>query len=462
MRAPRLALHRRAARRRATAGFSLIELLVVILIVAEVLVAVSLLFDFNDRVTRVQTQAADLQQSMRVAQQEVLRHLRMAGRGNLPHGINPTAVASGSTPPLTGVGIDVRNNVGIDASSPSAEIAVGFGGSPRAVRGTDILIVRGCFEAPLFQVLPGGGSFTPDANGDGDRSDGRITIDNPGPAGICQRLSELGDDAVDRPLLVSSSSDDALFAVARITASSATGDLAADCINSPSSVTLGLDFEQLTNPYLVFSGNVYPPQLVSVGWACLLEEHRFYVREEYAVPGDAGTELAPRLSRARMNPGTEEPLDGLAANLRLDIADNIFDLQIALGFDSDYPSDGSAPGAFEDDADYLGTDDTVFEGTTAAARDADDWLYNSPGDDPAALQWRVHRFPGNSRGVALEYVRLTLLGRADRQDPSYRAPLLELIEDHEYDVAPSNAFNQEHARMYRRRMLQTVVAPRNL
>ena len=26
----------------------------------------------------------------------------------------------------------------------------------------------------------------------------------------------------------------------------------------------------------------------------------------------------------------------------------------------------------------------------------------------------------------------------------------------------SNAFNQEHARMYRRRMLQTVVAPRNL
>ena len=43
-----------------------------------------------------------------------------------------------------------------------------------------------------------------------------------------------------------------------------------------------------------------------------------------------------------------------------------------------------------------------------------------------------------------------------------RAPLLELIEDHDYDVAPSNAFNQEHARMYRRRMLQTVVAPRNL
>ncbi len=462
MRAPRLALHRRAARRRATAGFSLIELLVVILIVAEVLVAVSLLFDFNDRVTRVQTQAADLQQSMRVAQQEVLRHLRMAGRGNLPHGIDPTAAASGTTPPLTGVGIDVRNNVGIDASSPSAEIAAGFGGSPRAVRGTDILIVRGCFEAPLFQVLPGGATFTPDANGDGDLSDGRITIDNPGPAGICQRLSELGDDAVDRPLLVSSSSDDALFAVARITASSATGDLAADCITSPSSVTLQLDFNPLTNPYMVFSGNVYPPQLVSVGWACLLEEHRFYVREEYAVPGDAGTELAPRLSRARMNPGTERPVDGLAENLRLDIADNIFDLQIALGFDSDYPSDGGAPGAFEDDADYLGIDDTVFEGATAAELAADDWLYNSPNDDPTALQWRVHRFPGNSRGVALEYVRLTLLGRADRQDPSYRAPRLELIEDHDYDAAPSSAFNQEHARMYRRRMLQTVVAPRNL
>lgn len=458
MRARPLLPRLRAAGRRRQAGFSLIELLVVMLIVAEVLVAVSLLFDFNDRVTRVQTQISDMQQSMRVGQQEVLRFARMAGRGGLPHGIAPTAVA----PAMTGMGIDLRNNVGLGAAPPSREIAIGFGGTPLAVQGSDILTVRGCFEAPLFQVLPGAATFDPDQNDDGDRSDGQIVISNPSPATICQRLEALGDEAVGRPLLVSSSGDDALFAVARITASAATGDLTADCIDAPSSVTLGLDFEPLTNPYMVFTAGVYPTQLVSVGWACLLEEHRIYVREEFAVPGDQNTELAPILSRAVMDPGTELPLDNLDANLRLDVADNVFDLQIALGFDSDYPSDGSAPGAFDDDGDFLGVDDTVFEGATAAARVTDDWLYNSPDDDPTELQWTLHRFPGNSRGVALEYIRVNVLGRTDRQDPSYRAPLLDLVEDHDYTAAPSNALNDDQARMYRRRLLQTAVAPRNL
>jgi hypothetical protein len=213
----------------------------------------------------------------------------------------------------------------------------------------------------------------------------------------------------------------------------------------------------------VFNVNTYPANLTDVSWACLLEEHRFYVREEWAIPGDDTTVLSPRLTRALMDPGQDLPLDGAVANLSLDLADDILDLQVALGYDSDYPAAGpGTPGAYDDDADFLNNDDVIFEGATTAARRADDWLFNDPNDNPAATQWLRHQFVGNIRPINIEFLRFTTIARTERPDSRYQAPPLAMIEDHDYDTAPANAFNTGEPRMHRRRMLRTVISLRNL
>src|SRR5262249_33472024 len=103
-------------------------------------------------------------------------------------------------------------------------------------------------------------------------------------------------------------------------------------------------------------------QAVQLG---VVEEYRFYVRQEYTIPGNAASEPAPKLSRARLYPGTELPYRADPANLSVDIADNILDLQVALGIDVN--NDGSI---------------------TDAGNGTDEWLYNSVQDDPTAIGWR--------------------------------------------------------------------------
>src|SRR5829696_4169142 len=68
----------------AQAGFTLVELLVTLAITVLLMVAVLATFDFNGRIARVQTNVADMQQSLRISQDDLVRMVRMAGRGNLP------------------------------------------------------------------------------------------------------------------------------------------------------------------------------------------------------------------------------------------------------------------------------------------------------------------------------------------------------------------------------------------
>ncbi len=461
-------LRRTFSRRRPRArGFSLIELLVVMVILGEIFLAVGILLDVNERTTRIQTQVADLQQALRVGQGDIERFVRIAGRGGLPHGIdlNPPL---GSLD-LNAFAVHVRNNVGVGASPASRDAAIGFAGTPLAATGTDILTVRGCFESPLFQIRAG--DFTPDLNGDGNRSDGRVLVRNPGPSDLCQDLTML-TQAVGRALLVVSPLYEPIvdrtapanrsFAVGRISAvNPASGFTNACATATPEQITVSLDFNPLTDPYLrPFNANVYPTRLTNAAWVCLLEENRYYVREEYAIPGVATSELRPRLTRAALDPGRERPLGATAAeqaaNLRLDLADDIVNLQVALAFDSDNQ------GAYEDDINFAGNDDQIVEGTDTASRNTDDWLFNSTGDVVTSNAWRFHTGPPVRTPIRLEYVRVSLLGRAARPDPKFRARNLVRIEDADFSSAPLNAANTENARMFRRRLLQTVIDPRNL
>ncbi|MEO8198558.1 MAG: prepilin-type N-terminal cleavage/methylation domain-containing protein, partial [Thermoanaerobaculia bacterium] len=54
-------------------GFSLIELLIGMVIAIEILVAALTVFDVHNRLARIQLQITDMQQSLRVAQYDMVR-----------------------------------------------------------------------------------------------------------------------------------------------------------------------------------------------------------------------------------------------------------------------------------------------------------------------------------------------------------------------------------------------------
>src|SRR3990172_2039961 len=112
----------RRSRRPSEAGFSLLQLMVALLVLTQILVAVLVLFDSLNRTSRVQTQVADMQQSLRIAQYDVLRLLRMAGRGGLQANLVPTAIA----PALFGTAIDIRENAGAGSPPEQREVAIGW------------------------------------------------------------------------------------------------------------------------------------------------------------------------------------------------------------------------------------------------------------------------------------------------------------------------------------------------
>jgi hypothetical protein len=201
-------------------------------------------------------------------------------------------------------------------------------------------------------------------------------------------------------------------------------------------------------------GDLLPAALTSVAYVGLLEEYRYYIREEWERAGDPTSELAPRLSRARFYANTETAYPPGSSELQVDMADNIIDLQVALGYDS--ANLGSFASDLNDSPDPAvqidsGQDDEVAE---TADGTSDDWLYNAPGETPGVAPWNSVPLP------RLLYVRLSTLARTDRRDPNFSAPLLVRLEDRAFTTV--EPVNQRDARLFRRRALTTVVDLRNV
>lgn len=423
--------------RRREAGFTLVEMLVTVILLSVVLVAALGLFDFNNRLAAVQTDVAEMQQSLRIGQLELVRVARAAGRGGLP------VRAAGTFGLPTGLAVSVTNNVPINTP-------IGAGAPETVLEGTDVLTVRGVFSTPLYQVnngnradfVPGGGPGEPP---------GQIIIRATSPTGIPQDLTPLAEaikgarqdpDAADgdpvpthEALLLASSLQDTIYGVAELLPDQS--QVPGDTDAPDDLVVLAFRYADstLAEEYLDLSGDVFPPQLNregSLGSVGILEEHRYYIREEFDIPGDGTSGLRPKLSRARVFPGTEIPYREDPDNWAIDIADNVFDLQVALGVDTN-------------------GDDTVADN----GDDADEWLLNHPDDNLVDASWN-----GGPYTPPLSYLRVSTLVRSNHRDLKYQAPLQGDVEDRVYDS--SSLLNQPDQRAYRRRALQTLVDLRNL
>jgi hypothetical protein len=328
-------------------------------------------------------------------------------------------------------------------------------GSQPVVTGSDVLIVRGAFSNPVYQVSSGFLTL--------DRVGGTGSIFIPatvptatGIGGIPQHLDALAaakTAGIPEALLLVSPVNDSIYAVVEL-----------DPMNStvaPLGVTVVFKFTGTsgmggirTNNYNALSpGGVFPANLTTVSTISIVEEYRIYVRSVSNNPpgGGASAEdkaaaLTPKLSRARVFPNSDVPwgppspgVDN-TPNLKTDVADDVTDLQVALGFDSALGG-GTMRGHIKS---TLGIVDTADAN--------DDWLFNSAGDIP------INNI-GNWDSAALYYVRLSTLVRTDRPDPKYTAPAVIGIEDNSYT---GSAFNVGKNLMFRRRLLQTVVDVRSL
>jgi type II secretory pathway pseudopilin PulG len=430
------------------AGFTLIEVTVSLIVTVIVLLGVLALFDFSNKLTRVQTNISEMQQSLRVAQSDSVRLIRMAGRGGLPVGDPPDGFA-----------VSVRNNVGKVAGDTTIG---GDAATPEIVHGSDVLTIRGVFSAPIYQINAAAGTATFSLEiTAGKPTGGILHIGGNTPTGIPQDLTAIKDAITNnRPealLLVSAQGADT-WAVVKL-------DSGSDQSN-PADIKVHFTITPEYSKYSSTSGN-FPPTLTSAAFVGILEEYRFYVRRTFEIAGNDKSELSPKLSRARTFPWTQLPwfdkmgdsADIVKQNWQTDIADNIFDLQVALGFDTT----AKDPAAAACSAGTIASDDVNCGIYESANGEDDDWLYNGEATPNPALF-------GSSD---LYYIRLSTLARTDRPDPSYTAPPLVRTEDNVYDtddgkklntlnIVRQDRLNSVFGLQFRRRILRTVIDMRNL
>jgi hypothetical protein len=387
------------------AGYSLLEMVVALALSVAILLGVLALFDVNNRIARGQVNVADMQQSLRIAQSSMVRIVRMAGRGGLP------VFRAGTKELPDGLALAVRNDVEADQKMADED-------SAKIEPGTDVLTVRGVFSTPLYQLDPAGGGNIDGALAAGS---GELVISSLSPTGIPQVFNELVTAVSSgRPeaLLLVGATNDQIQAVVQLTGGTVN--------DTEATLRFSISDATLSKNYLALSpGGAFPNTLTSVAAVGILEEYRYYVRD---------ADPAPRLSRARFYPGTERAYADDASNLHVDIADNVLDLQVALGIDLD--------------GDQVITD----SGDTA-----DEWLFNAEKDLSIKdkSEW-------NNLARPLYYARISTLARTDRPAPDYVSPVIPAIEDRTYEETKIPDSDHKIERSYRRRILQTVIDMRNL
>ena len=442
-------------------GFSLAELLVGMVVTIQVIVGVMLLFDANSRVARVQNSVADMQQAQRVAQHEVVRFVRMAGRGGLPQTAAVTLV----------------NNV-TDANRDITDAP----DSPRAVVGTDILTVRGVFSSPIYQINAADkstychGPDAPDVCPSMAAGQGRIIVPPRSPSLIAQDTSALADAVPGDPLLLTSPISDSIFCVVEIGSVSIDAGTQVATINFFSGAGRTLQSQYLE----LCPDGEFPDNLEAIAFVGLLEEFRYYIREDFigAAAGIQNGQLQPLLSRAQMRANTNQPLGNDPANAAVDIAENILDLQIAFGIDRYDEAGGEPFNAATGRRQLNGVIDEEDDGKPSAQ---DDWLFNLESETTWTEAWRyevpcagdtVNPCPAgvdpevspiNRRRLKLYQIRVNTLARSPDPERTYQSPAIGFIENREYgelDTGPANEVERV-ARLFRRHKLTTVVDLRN-
>ena len=287
---------------RPDSGASLIETLVAFGLTVAVSAAALSLFVLHQRLARAQLEAASLQQAQQAVHREVRRTLRAAGRGGLIHQLPGQA-------PRPELAVEVEKHV-------SAGHAVG---ARTAAEGTDVLVVRGVINGPLYWVDEY--RFDPAARRGWVQVRAQTAY---GSAQSLEMLQEAGDAGDDALLLVSGDAT-GVHAVVPIV------DVAASGRGRNRTLRVEFHAEASRGPFAagylsMSSGGSWPAGYMGrVDRVGVLEEWRFYIS-----PPDPDSLRGSQLAMARLYPGTGIAWRRRSVNLAQVIADDIADLEVAV------------------------------------------------------------------------------------------------------------------------------------
>jgi len=149
-------------------GFTLIEMLVVLALLATVMIGLLQMLDGASSVSKTQSDMAKMTENLRFMVAEIVRNMRMTGTGGLP------LLAPGTGGTLSVTAIDVQDNV----ASGGFTILDSSGRTWRATPGTDVLTIRGVIGGFVYD-LPGSTGIT-GYYGGGD-SDFVVTLNEESP-----------------------------------------------------------------------------------------------------------------------------------------------------------------------------------------------------------------------------------------------------------------------------------------
>ena len=133
---------------RRAAGYTLIEMIVVVLLLSIAMLGILAVFDASARINKSEQDVADAQGAVRYGLYQMTRSIRMAGAGGL---FVTQAVMNHRDPQLSG--ISITNSVDGDSydNVEAGTTVTDLQGTAVPVRpGTDMIEVRGVFDSPLL------------------------------------------------------------------------------------------------------------------------------------------------------------------------------------------------------------------------------------------------------------------------------------------------------------------------
>ena len=170
-------------RRDAQRGYSLVELLVSVALLAVVMIGFLSLFDTSAKISKAQSARADVQENLRYVLSEVVRLSRMPGAGGIP------VVIPGSSPLRLGA-FTIIDNVGTGGSTPPTF------GTRTPVTGTDVITLRGAFHGMVVDLNTTGAAYSWDVGS----NTGSVTVPPLNFAGDSQAdaVTAIADDLAEK------------------------------------------------------------------------------------------------------------------------------------------------------------------------------------------------------------------------------------------------------------------------
>jgi prepilin-type N-terminal cleavage/methylation domain-containing protein len=282
-----------------TRGFTLIEMLVVVALLAIIMIGLLNLLDTSSKISVVQTELADTQENVRFAAYHIMRTARMMGSAAMPIAANVG-------------GSDIWMAAALISNHNGGTITTDIGTIDN-VAGSDVLVLRGFFEiAPMFtdpNDVTGSSVTIYESNGGRVINTGvsHIDIDSDGNA----------EGLKGRGIFFMGKMDQHQYAVGQITADATMSGTAPDR-------SLSLAYSAGTTHWsdLNQGGTAFPPNF-DVYRVGVLDSYIYYVDPDFT------------LQRLRADDstggGTSEP-----------VAINIGSLQVAFGVDLDGDNDIAA------------------------------------------------------------------------------------------------------------------------